>query len=483
LPKKRTVFLALVLAASCVLALLAFILLKPEEADTAVVEAPPAEYILQLEGIKSVTVKNAEGEFTVFPGEEAEGADAAQGGAVPFIGGFEDCVMPAWDLARMLDMPAGLVSRGLVDEAPPERASFGLDPPRAEVRVETESGQAVLYIGNDAPDGSNIYMAKEGDSGVYLADSWSLGNYFKRALDFVDLAVTPAPVDDGAGAFVCDTIRLGGLVRRGEEITVLKEDREAGVSTQAGLMASPFRLTSPFEFPFSLDKGLPALQGIFGIRASRAVAKDTDPASYGLAEPWSTVSVNGTLEKGMGGFAVRVSRPDSSGNVYLMKEGSGVVFEAAASALPWLSVSWFDLMEKLITLPYIDSVAAVEVRTPERTVEFALSGEKDDLKVRAGGVDMDVSVFRSYYQTLLTASYEDRTDISPASLPAPFLEIVYRYREAKDPEHIRFYSTGSRRVLVNYNGGRVFSTYSAYTGKVIADLDQVLAGQKVLPYL
>jgi hypothetical protein len=481
LPKKRAVFLVLVLAASGVLAFLAFILLKPEEADAAAVETPPVEYILNLEGIKSVTVKNAEGEFTVFPGKETEDSGTAGNGAAPFIAGFEDCAMPAWDLGRMLEVPASLVSRGLVGEAPAERAPFGLDPPRAEVRIETESGEAVLYIGNDAPDGSNVYTAKKGDSGVYLAESWNLGNYLKRALDFADLAVTPPPVDDGAGAFVCDSIRLGGLVRRGEEITVVKEPIEA--TGQPGLMAGPFRLTSPFGAQFSMDKGLPALQGIFGIRASRAVAKGEDPASYGLAEPWSTVAVNGTLEKGMGGFAVRSSRPDASGNVYVMKEGSDVIFEAAASALPWLSVSWFDLMEKLIVLPYIDSVAAVEVRTPERAVEFALSGEKDDLKIRAGGVDLDVSVFRSYYQTLLTASYEERTDISPASLPSPFLEVVYRYREAKDPERIRFYSTGSRRVLVNYNGGRVYSTYSAYTGKVIADLDQVLAGQKVLPYL
>ncbi|MDR0602663.1 MAG: DUF4340 domain-containing protein [Treponema sp.] len=483
MPKKRVIFLVLILAASGVLAFLAFILLKPEADASAAAEIPPVEYILQLEGIKSVTVKNAEGEFTVFPGkpEAEQSADAAPDSAGPFIAGFEDSAMSDWDLGRMLEIPAGLISRGLVDEAPAELAPFGLDPPRAEVRVETESGRAVLYLGNDAPDGSSVYTAKEGDSAVYLAESWSLGNFFKRALDFADLSVTPAPVDDGAGSFVCDSIRLGGAVRRGEEITVLKESRTGDASE--GIMEGPFRLTSPLEARFSLDKGAPILQGIFGIRASRAVAKDPDLAAYGLADPWSTVSVSGTLEKGLGGFAVRASRPDSAGNVYLMKEGSNLVFEAAASALPWLSVSWFDLMEKLITLPFIDSVAAVEVRMPERTVEFTLSGEEDELKVRAGGIDVDTSVFRSYYQTLLTASYEDRTDISPASLPAPFLEIVYRYRGEKDPERIRFYSTGSRRVLVNYNGGSVFSTYSAYTDKVIADLDQVLAGQKVLPYL
>ncbi|MDR2371467.1 MAG: DUF4340 domain-containing protein, partial [Treponema sp.] len=462
------------------------IILKPAPEDSAAAEAPAQEYILRLEEIKSVAVKNPEDEFVVVSSAVSEPVEdsADPRAADPFIEGFEGYAMSVWDLNRMLQIPAELVSRGLVDENPGDLSLFGLDPPRAEVRVETAGGTAALYIGNDAPDGSNIYVGKEGFPGVYLADSWNLGNYLKRALDFADTAVSPAGTDDGRGSFVFDSIRLGGSVRSGAEITVVKEDQNPSGDEASDIMSSPYRITAPIEARFSMDKGLPVLQGIFGIRASRAVSKSGgDLDRWGLARPWSTARVNGTMEKGLGGFSVRASAPDSQGNVYLMKEGSDLVFQAAAADLPWLSVTWFDLMEKLIVLPFIDTVASVEVRTPERTVEFTLSGEGDDLKVRAGGVELDPPVFRSYYQTLLTASYDEKTDTSPASLPEAFLEIVYRYRSGKSPEHIRFYSTGSRRVLVNYNGGRVYVTLAAYTDKVIADLDQVLAGQKVLPYL
>jgi hypothetical protein len=485
LAKKRIVFLVLVLAGCGVLALLSFIILKPAPADPVAAEAPPQEYILQLEGIKSVTVKNPEDEFVVVSAASGPAADSGDlEAADPFIEGFEGYAMSVWDLNRMLQIPGELASRGLVDENPGDLSPFGLDPPRAEVRIETADGTAALYIGNDAPDGSNIYVGKEGFPGVYLADSWNLGNYLKRALDFADTAVTPAGTDDGKGSFVFDSVHLGGSVRRDGEITVIREEQSPPADEAAGIMASPYRITAPLDARFSMDKGPPVLQGIFGIRAVRAVSKSGgDLDRWGLARPWSTARVSGTIEKGLGGFSIRASAPDSQGNVYLMKEGSDLVFQAAAADLPWLSVTWFDLMEKLIVLPFIDTVASVEVRTPERTVEFTLSDEGDDLKVRTGGVDLDPSMFRSYYQTLLTASYDEKTDVSPASLPAAFLEIVYRYRSGKSPEHIRFYSTGSRRVLVNYNGGRVYVTLAAYTDKVIADLDQVLAGRKVLPYL
>jgi hypothetical protein len=412
-------------------------------------------------------------------------ADSGDAQAVdPFIEGFEGYGMSVWDLNRMLQIPAELVSRGLVDENPGDIAPFGLDPPRAEVRIETAGGTSALYIGNAAPDGSNVYVGKEGSPGVYLTDSWSLSNYLKRALDFANLDVSPAGIDNGAGGFEFDSVRLGGSVRRGAEITVIKEDLPPPEDETASILSNPYRIIAPLDARFSMDKGLPILQGIFGIKAARAVAKSGgDLGRWGLADPWSTAWVGGTMAQGLGGFSVRASAPDAQGNVYLMKEGSDLVFQAAAADLPWLSTTWFALMEKLIVLPFIDTIASVEVRTPDRTVEFTLSGEGDDLKIKAGSVDVEASVFRSFYQTLLTASYDEATDISPASLHAAFLEIVYRYRNGKNPEHIRFYSTGSRRVLINYNGGRVYATLSAYTSKVIADLDQVLAGRKVLPYL
>jgi hypothetical protein len=51
----------------------------------------------------------------------------------------------------------------------------------------------------------------------------------------------------------------------------------------------------------------------------------------------------------------------------------------------------------------------------------------------------------------------------------------------KASDTVSFYSTASRRVLTS--GGRPFYTFAAYVEKAIANLEQVLAGKRVLPYI
>jgi hypothetical protein len=298
----------------------------------------------------------------------------------------------------------------------------------------------------------------------------------------VDTGITPdAAPENGVTPF--EKITLAGAVRRGGPVTIVRQEQAENPGA-GGFMASPYRITGPVDANLNVDRGLPSLESLFGLRASNVAARisgDADLRRFGLAEPWSTATVSGVADRG--DFSVKVSAPDTSGNVFIQREGVPLIYSAPAANLPWLELSWFDLMDKLILIPFIDRVAAVEVKTPERTVTFALSGEGDDLRIKAGDIDIDTRIFRTYYQTLLTAMYDEYADVSPASLSAPFLEIVYRYRDGPAADTVGFYRAASRRILTSLNRGRPFYTFAAYADKVIADLDLVLKGQKVMSYL
>jgi hypothetical protein len=254
---------------------------------------------------------------------------------------------------------------------------------------------------------------------------------------------------------------------------------------------NPIRITGAIDMGLNMDKGWNAISTVFGLSADRivAVVKDQrDWAQYGLDNPYSTVTVSGTLGQGLGGFSLSVSKPDAAENVYIRREGVDLVYEAAVSKFPWLELGWFELMNRMIIIPFIDSIAKVELSTPERTVAFALTGEEDELKVQAStngqaGPEIDTSYFRTYYQTLLMAVYDEYTTERLFTGAKPFLEIRYHYRDNAPVDTVSFYTTGSRRVLTSFNGGRPFYTFSAYTDKVLADLDQILAGRKVMPYI
>jgi hypothetical protein len=459
-----------------------FFLSRPPRAAAPLAAEPVTEELVYAAGdangrgasaLKAVVVRNSAGEYTL------------NGGDSPVIDGFEGIPVDGYSLNRVLDVSARLVSRGLVTDEAADPAVFGLEPPRAEALIQPLEGErAELLIGSRAPDGSNVYVKLRDSPRIFLAASYDADVFLKGPLDFVNTEISPQAGNAEAGGIPFEKIILGGAARRGETVTIINTGPADG-NGASGFMSSPYRIESPISAALSLDKGSPPLEALFGLQADRVAAKiatNADLGPYGLGDPWSTADVSGTEEGGS--FRLRASKPDSAGMVYILREGSPLVYEAAVSKLPWLEVSWFDLMEKLIILPFIDSVSQVEVKTPERSVVFSLSGEGDDLRVLAGNTDVDVKNFRAYYQTLIGALYNEYSDVSAASLPPPFLEIIYRYRDgARKADTVSFHRASSRRVLTSLNRGRPYFTLSAYTDQVLADLDQVIAGQKVRSYL
>jgi hypothetical protein len=475
---KKLIFIGLMVLLLVSLGIV-FVVLNREEPKTSSFASslPPAEYVADLSGeeyggVASVTVKNAGGEFTVTAGDP------------PALDGYSEYVSDTYPLSRIISVSQALYSREIVADNPENLAPFGLDAPLAEVKVRpVKGGDLILYVGNQAPDGYSVYVRKEGSPAVYLANSSDTENYLKKVVDFFDLEISPAGEQEEGGMPLFERIILGGAVREGQEAVVYKSEEETDTKR---IITNPLRISAgSADAGLNMDKGWNAISPLFGLAADRvaAVAGEQDLARYGLDKPYSTARVSGTLGQGLGGFSLRVSKPDAAGNVYIRRDGSDLVYEAAASKLPWLELGWFDLMNRMIILPFIDSVATVEVITPDRTVTFTLSGEEDELKVNADGKELDTSYFRTYYQTLLYASYDEYTTERIPVGARPFLQIRYHYRSGASADTIAFYPTGSRRVLTSFNGAKPFYTHSVYTDRVLSDLDSLLAGNKVMPYI
>ncbi|MDR2376686.1 MAG: DUF4340 domain-containing protein [Treponema sp.] len=437
-------------------------------------DLPPVEYIInywgdEFGGLASVTIYNEKGEFSVVPGDP------------PAIPGWESLIPSTYPLTRILDVCTGLISQGLVVEEEVDLSIYGLDQVRAQAEIKTNRGDGTtLYIGNEAPDKSSVYVRLEGSSQVHRAGKWDIDNLLQGIFDLVDKEISPQLASDDSGSFEFSEISLGGTVRPDGLIRVVPITEEMSSRSR---ISDLYRLISPVETALNLDKGLPILQTIPGIQADSVIARVYGPddlARYGLDNPYSTAAISGTLGQG---FALRASSPDANGNVYIFREGSELVYQVAASKFSWLTVTWWDLMKKMIILPFIDSVARVEVISPQRQVAFDLSGEEDELKVESGGTVLNTDDFRKYYQTLIGAIYDEYSEERIPAGAQPVLEIVYHYRDGQTPDRVSFYASSSRRVLSTLNGRRPFYTYLAYVEWVLNDLDQVLQGKKVQPYL
>jgi hypothetical protein len=472
--------LVIVILAALAGALAVFMLIFSRDKPAAETPPPPEEPVYvpaagEDRTISRISVENENGGYTIsrIPGED------------PFIEGFEDVPMNTNALSFTVNRLSRLRSRGIVETAA-DPAPFGLADPAARLALTfSDDTMGTLYVGAAAPDGINRYVMSGDGPAIHLASSTDLGDCFNRALDFADKAITPP--NDSPDAPVFETITLGGLVRGKEPVSIVYRPPPEDDSSAPGLLRNPYRIIRPLEAGINTDRGLPILQSLFGLQADRVAARlgpGLSPADFGLAEPYSTVTVSGTLGNGLGGFSLRASAPNAGGLVYIQPAGSDLVYEVEGSKLSWLGATFFDLMDRLVILPFIDSVASVELRRGEALTAFALSGEGDGLVVKAGDALIDTANFRQFYQTLIAAIYDEYCDMpSPEEGARPFLEIVYRYRNGRAPDTVAFYPAGSRRVLTSLNKGRPFYTYKAYTDKIATDLERLLAGEKVLSYL
>jgi hypothetical protein len=445
-------------------------------AITAFPESEPLEYLIDFQGaefggIASVTVKNSAGEYTVLGGETAH------------IAGWESLISYTYPLTRIIETAIAVNTLGLVAESGANLAVYGLDNPRVELWIQPNQGDgAVLYIGNEAPDYSTVYICTE-EGAVHQTGKWGIEAFLSGIFDFVDMEISPNGEDNGNSGFVFDQITLGGTVRPDGPVTVSYLPDETADNV---FIRNDYHISGPIEAALNMEAGYNTLNTVMGLKGDKAVARvagDQDLAPYGLDRPYSTVSVSGILGQGLGGLGLRASKPDGSGNVYVYREGAELVYQVAASTIPWLEISWWDLMTHMIIIPYIDRVAQVEINTPTRRTAFNLSGEGDNFRVEAQGRELNTAYFRRYYQTLLAAIYDDYTETKIPPGAQPFLEIVYRYRDDRTPDRIAFYNTDARRALASLNGGRPFYIFSSYTTKVLTDLETILQNQNVLPYL
>ena len=470
--KKRILFVIILLVSLAGLGLVIFFLSREEakapSLSASLKEEMEIDFIYNngsASNIAFVTVRNNFSEYTMTGGEN------------PVFTGYDDYPISIFYYLHFFEVSSRLVSQGFVTDEEANLSIFGLDPSRAQLFIQTNDGRSVtLLVGSVSPD-NNIYVKLDNSPAVYLASYFDLSIFMNDFRDLVDTALTPIAQMDQDDELVFDRIVFGGQAR--EEIVIVKNDFSGN---NMNFSMSPYRIISPLTAASSMEHA-EMYESLFGLYADRFVAKVSDNSGlsgYGLSSPWST------LELVIEGESCKVlfSKPDNMGNVYACREGTSFIYEAASFNFPWLEITYFELMEKMVILPFIDSVASIDIKSSARTVSFNLSGAGGRLTVKSGNTDIDTGIFRVFYQNLLSARYDEYNDVPVNTSAFPFLEIIYNYRDrTKNADTVSFFSTDSRRVLTSLNSGRAHYTLSIYTDQLLSDLDRVLSGERIRSFL
>ena len=453
------------------------------EIEEDVIEAPePVDrpFILGGDGaesphVQTVEVHNEHGTFVVVN----EDPDAQPQRFT--IESFEEYSLQTSRVGAIASSARSLAATDLIYEGGTDFAAFGLHPPSATINIHYVDGTStVLLIGDSVPGGGGAYAMLEGDTNVYIIPRTAAENFQHRVLDLVDHAITAATEHLPE----ISTAVLGGSVR--PEPIVIESDP---VDEDGPMQFHSHLIVSPIINRVSSTRGMEPLAQSFGLRAERIEARFESPeelAAWGLDEPYSTLEITSDVDDS---FKLLVSKPDEYGMVYLVREDLPFVYQLDSALLPWLELTFFEMMERMLILPFIDDIASLEIYTPERTVNITLVGEGNDLEVFVNGVLYEaedgvdsVRNFRTLYQDFLVTSYEAIPE-EPMPPDAPILiQFTYHYRDGRPSDVVTIYEGAARRVFVRLNDETPMFGLSSFVDHLMRSIESFLNGEQVVSY-
>jgi hypothetical protein len=371
----------------------------------------------------------------------------------------------------------------IISEGGHNPADFGLLNPTATMTVRYLDGtSAVLYLGASAPGGGGMYVAREGDSAVYLILQNVADSLLQRELDLVSREITGQTTEIP----VITRAVLGGSVRPAPIVIEELSEAQKESMGHGGMILTSHMITSPVNARLHMEAGLGALTESFALMADFVEARFSSPGElsrWGLDEPYSTVEIESPSHES---FKLIASKPDENGMLYLVREGLPFVYNVAADALPWLELDAFTMMDKLLILPFIETVSVVEVRSPVHNLRIELEGEAQDITAVVNGVPytaapgVDASRnFRTFYTDLISANYHAFTDEQLPANPRILFQITYHYHEGGPPDVVTYYEGSARRVFVQLNDETPMLGLSSFLDHLNRSVESFLAGERV----
>lgn len=484
--KKKIIQLSAVAVLLCALIAALVILQKQPAPEAEQSPSSAAEKIYLIGGaekksVAEVSIENESGGFTV------KNLKAGEESPQYTVAGRESLPLDSYTLGSTGSNAAAFWAQELIAENPTaeQLKEYGLDKPRAKIAVKLDAGGGVanLEIGGASPGGDGAYVRVSGNAVVYLCAKMVTDPFLKPETDYVSKRLVGGSPQEST----FKRLTLSGSDY--PEPVVIVETPETATEV-GGMMLGTHSIQEPFVADIDSTRGMEPLSALFGLTASGTAAIGDDAetlAKYGLDNPNAVVEMVTDLED-VGSFKISFAK-SADGTVYAHKNGVAAVYIVDASSLPWMGLSAFDMRGKMIILPFIDSVSAVEVETRDGRYTFFLSGEGDEMVVnQPGGEPIDAKNFRQFYQTMIAASYSEEVPPdaeTPGEKPEekPILQFTYSYRDGgKQPDTVQFFEGPPRRVYVRLNDGPYYLAQSIYVDRVLTDVKLVEEGQPVKSY-
>lgn len=350
-------------------------------------------------------------------------------------------------------------------------ADYGFDKPRATVTVTyTDNTTAVIYVGDDAPQGAGTYVKFGDGDEVYLVAVEDVAAFDYGITDLVSLAINESP-SDTSNSQASKIVISGSNFPQTIEIVP-----NTGTKVYASYIMNKPVQGYANEKESSLVEG--AIRGLYASTVKMVAPSDAQLSELGLANPYAKLTAtypDATIE-------LIASKPDSEGVVNIMEVGKDVVYTMASANLPWVTTSYEALVYEYVLYPKMVALSDISINNGKKTYDFKLSSKEvtstdsegsettsSTTTVKVGNKELDLANFSGFYQNLVLVEI---ADIETENVSGnPVFSVTYTYSEDNTTDAVKYYDTGSERYVATVNGKVIGHVHKAGINKLINEVE------------
>ena len=358
-----------------------------------------------------------------------------------------------------------------------EPADFGLDSPRATVKVKfNDNTTATVRVGGEAPAQAGTYIAFGDSKAVFLAADDAVDSFMYGVNQFISLAITDSATDTDNATFTSLTI---SGTRYDEPITIVPNTDEA-IETSY-IVTAPRRMYANAIESFDIAGNI---RGLYGEEVVCVNPSESQLSSYGLSEPYAKVkAVYPDVE-----INLSSSAPSDSGSVYLFNPDKNIVYTIQSGAVCWTNTSVEALMPENVLNVKLDAVSKIDFKAGSDSYTFDVSTTtelKDDeegntqdvtvTKAVCNGKSVDSDFFHIFFQNLNGIKLEG----DAASGSGEVMSFTYTYNTDREADTVTAYETGSAKYAIALNGDIIGTASKSYIDSLITNPAQLVKGEQV----
>lgn len=427
--------------------------------------------------ITKIHVENAGGSMDIKSYTPKKDDGSTEATVYTFVG-YEDFELQTGIPDQIANAAAKIEFAKVVSLKAEDAKDYGFEKPAAVATVYySDNTSAVIYVGNNAPQGAGTYVKFGDGDEIYLVEETAVSAFLYKPTDLISHVINDAPTNTENS--LVKSIYISGT----NFAKPIELKANTNTNNSASFVISQPQVGYASENESSIITG--DIRGLYATGVAMVNPSNSQLNKLGLSKPYAQIKAvypDATIE-------LIASKPDKNNNVNLMVKGGNIVYTIESSSVAWVTTSYEKLLNEYVFHPKMTALSSLSVNNGEKTYDFKLSSKQttttDDegnettsttTTIKCGSEEINDAYFATFFQNLTLMEISEISLNKPSGSPA--FTVTYSYADGAASDTVKFYANGTK-YLAEVNGNSVGTVYKSSITKLAKQVEEIASNKEV----